>query len=330
MALAMDTTPHKQSRLSRWTRGPAIDAGNAVVVHPADRDIEIFKLLARYRYLPSDYIHAFVGGNLKVLTRRLNALSRKPNLYLARPIQQRASAAANHRPLIYELDQRGTRVLRDRGLSFLPKGYHRNFAHELLVAQIMASLELGTRDNAHVRFITWPEILASKQMPAATREATAPTSIPVTFTIRGQQHSVAVTADAQPFGLQRLINGARSYLFFPGIEADCDTEPLDSNDYERSSIAKKFAAYTAIAQQGLYRSHFGFPNFFVPIVAATVSRMQSMMQLLHKMTDGRGAKMFLFKSFPVFTSTEKPPAPSGHMLTEPWQRVGFDPFSFDK
>ena len=61
--------------------------------------LEIFKLLARYRYLPSDYIHAFIGGNAKALCRRLNLLSRKPNVYLARPPQQRESASANHRPL---------------------------------------------------------------------------------------------------------------------------------------------------------------------------------------------------------------------------------------
>ena len=40
------------------------------------------------------------------MNRRLNLLSRKPNLYLARPHQQRDCASANHRPLIYELDER--------------------------------------------------------------------------------------------------------------------------------------------------------------------------------------------------------------------------------
>ena len=324
----MDAMPEKQTRSSRWSRAPVAKAGKVAIAHPTERDIEVFKLLVRYRYLPSDYIHAFVGGNLKALTRRLNALSRTPNRYLARPVQQRGNAAANHRPLIYELDERGSRVLRDRGLSFLAKSYHHNFTHELMVAEIMASLELGTLANPHVRFISWGEILASDKTPAPTRAAAAPASIPVTFSMRGAPHAVAVTADAQPFGLERVVDGARSFLFFPGIEADCATEPLDATDYERSSIAKKFAAYGAIAQQRLYRSHFGFPNFFVPIIAATDTRMQSMMRLLQKMSDGRGSKMFLFKSFPLFTAPEKPPAPSGHILTAPWRRVGFEPFSF--
>src|SRR5271165_7682125 len=116
----MDARVDKQIRNSRWTREPVSDAGRAVVVYPTERDIEIFKLLTRYRYLPSDYIHAFVGGSFKGLNRRLNLLSRKPNLYLARPHQQRDSANANHRPLIYELDERGSRFLRERDLSIPP------------------------------------------------------------------------------------------------------------------------------------------------------------------------------------------------------------------
>src|SRR3954467_15365810 len=124
-------------RNSRWSREPVFDGGQPIAVCPTDRDIEIFRLLTRYRYLPSDYIHAFVGGNMSALCRRLNVLSRKPNLYLARPHQQRGSADANHRPLIYELDERGFRTLRERGPSPLPKSHHRNFAHELMVAQVM-------------------------------------------------------------------------------------------------------------------------------------------------------------------------------------------------
>ena len=143
--------------------------------------------------------------------------------------------------------------------------------------------------------------------------------------MRGEQHTVNLTADAQPFGLERMIGGKRTYLFFPGIEADCGTEPLDANDADRSSIAKKFAAYTAIADQGIYRSHFGFPNFFVPVITSTAARMRSMMRLLEKMTGDGGSKMFLFKTFPAFTSFDPPPKAGGHMLSEPWHRVGHSP-----
>jgi hypothetical protein len=315
-------------RNSRWTRDPVLGDGQAVAVCPTDRDLEIFKLLTRYRYLPSDYIHAFVGGNISALCRRLNLLSRKPNLYLARPHRQRDSADANHRPLIYELDERGSRTLRERGVPSLPKSYHRNFAHELMVAQVMASIELGTKENKNVRYITWPEILASDKTPATTRASATATSIPVSFAANAQHYAITVKADAFPFGLERTVEGKRTYLFFPGIEADCASEPIESSDFERSSLYRKLVAYMEIAEQGVHRSHFGFPNLFVPIITTTTVRVQSIMRLLDKLTHGRGSKMFLFKRLPAFTSHERPPAPSGHILTEPWQRVGFEPLNF--
>ena len=194
-----------------------------------------------------------------------------------------------------------------------------------MVSEITASIELGTRERGHVRLIPWQEILANEHTPRSTRKSPSPASIPVAFSMRGEPHAVNLTADAQPFGLERKIGGEHSYLFFPGIEADCGTEPLDASDADRSSIAKKFAAYIAVAEQGIYRSHFGFPNFFVPFIASTNARMHSMMRLLEKMTDGRGSKMFLFKTFPAFTTFDPPPKAGGHMLCEPWQRVGHAP-----
>src|SRR5580704_9936555 len=296
----MDAVVGNQQRMSRWSRDPVLSASGApIVVHPTQRDIEIFKLLGRFDYLPADCIHAFVGGSEKALRYRLNLLSRKPNLYLSRPDQQRHSADANCRPLIYELDERGARMLRDRGLPCSTKTYRRNFAHELMVAQITASIELGTRDNSHIRLITWPEILASEKTPKGTREASNPASIPVSYSLRGQFQRGEVVADGQPFGLERTIDGKRSYLFFPGVEADCATEPLDASAIDRSSIAKKFAAYTAVAEQGIYRSHFGFPNFLVPFITTTASRLRSMTELLDRLTGRRGSKMFLFKTLPA-------------------------------
>ena len=125
----------------------------------------------------------------------------------------------------------------------------------------------------------------------------------------------------------RTINDKQSYLFFPGIEADCGTEPIEASDFERSPILRKFAAYRAAVDQDLHRTHFGFPNFFVPVVTTNTTRMESMMKLLERMTAGRGSKTFLFTTFPVFNAFEKPPPAGGHMLTRRWHRVGFEPFS---
>jgi hypothetical protein len=214
------------------------------------------------------------------------------------------------------------------GLPHIAKTYHRNFAHELMACRVMASLELGVRSAGNGRLISWQEILASEKTPTKTRELQQPAQIPVTFTFQGEQRSMNVCADAHPFGIERASGGKRWYFFFPGIEADCGTEPIESYDFDRTSIFRKFRAYQAIAEQELYASHFGFPNFFVPIITTTAIRMQSMIRLLEKMTEGQGSKMFLFKFFPADSAIEQMPRSPGHMFTEPWQRAGHPPLSF--
>ena len=76
-----------RKRNSRWTRSPTGGARKTAYLSP--HDIAIFAVLARYRYLPADYIHALVGGSFKHLIHRLNVLSRAPNLFIDRPQQQR-------------------------------------------------------------------------------------------------------------------------------------------------------------------------------------------------------------------------------------------------
>lgn len=326
----MDPIANKPKRNSRWSRDPILGEDDApLIAYSTERDIQVCKLLARFRYLPLDYIHAFVGGSEKALSHRLNLLCRKPNLYLARPEQQRRCADANHRPLIYELDDRGIQLLQEHGVTFERKRHPRNFAHELMVSLIIASLELGVRASTSIRLITWSEILSSEKMPPETLNSPRPASIRVAYCLVGENRTDEIMADARPFGLERVIDGKRSYLFFPGIEADCSTEPIETKDPARSSILKKVHAYLAIAEQGIHRSHFGFPNFFVPFVTTNESRMRSMMQLVARITGGRGSKMFLFKTMPGFTSTLRAAA-SGHMLTEPWERAGFSPISFNQ
>src|SRR5256886_14048494 len=121
-------------RNSRWTRSPTLAPRKTA--HLSPHDIAIFAVLARYRYLPADYIHALVGGSFKHLVHRLNVLFREPNLFVDRSQQQRADANANYRPLIYELDQRGARILQERGLEFQRNRSPGSFAHELMVCQI--------------------------------------------------------------------------------------------------------------------------------------------------------------------------------------------------
>jgi hypothetical protein len=322
-------TPNVLRRNSRWSDAPVRDrAGNSKIAVVTERDIEcVFLPLARYRYLPADYLHAFGGGSLDYLINRLSLLSRKPNSYVTRPPQQRANASANCRRQIYELSDKGIRFLHERGLMLQRTRAPANFAHELMTCQLMASFELGCRETGH-RLLTWIDILESPSLPDATRRSPRPHHIPVTVTIDGVAISTHVIPDGTPFGIAKSDGHNTAYLFCPGIEADCGTEPIGASDFQRSSLYKKFVLYLEIDTKKIYRAHFGFPNLLIPIVTTNAARLSSMMRLLDRITGGAGAKNILFKTFPAFTSAGKPPPPSGLMLTEDWQRVGHPPFNF--
>ena len=147
----------------------------------------------------------------------------------------------------------------------------------------------------------------------------------LTFERDGQVETLA--SDWRPFVVERAA-GSKSYAFVFGFEADCGTEPLDSADAERTSICNKFIAYLSALDQDAPRSHFGATTFLIPFVTTTRARMHSMMELLERLGPGALSKRFLFKHIPALTSFERPAPATGHMLLEPWQRAGFEPFSF--
>src|ERR1700704_4857428 len=109
----------QRKRHSRWGKEPKLDrAGQPIVARVSEDDLAILRLLARYRYLPSDYLAALTGRSLPALQARLEILCRKPNAYISRPHQQRANADANTRRLVYELDDKGADELRSRGFPY--------------------------------------------------------------------------------------------------------------------------------------------------------------------------------------------------------------------
>lgn len=314
----------RRARNSRWSREAKLDtAGQPIIARLSEHDLVILKLLARYRYLPSDYLAALTVRSLPALQARLEILYRKPNAYINRPHQQRANADANTTRLIYELDDKGADELRNRGVSYSRKKHLRNFAHELMACTIAASFEIGAKSNNALRILGWQHLMDSPQMPDATRQLANPHVL--TFERDGGVESL--TSDWRPFVVECNI-APKSYAFVFGFEADCGTEPLDSADVERTSIRNKFIAYLSALDQDIPRQHFGATTFLVPFVTTSRVRMHSMMELLQRLGPGVLGKRFLFKHIPSFTSFEKPAPATGHMLMQPWSRAGFAPFSF--
>src|ERR1700742_4374413 len=125
----------RRSRMQRTRSGKRIELSG--------RDIDLFKLLTRYRYLRSTYLHAFVGGASETrFKERLGDLFHEG--YLDRPAQQWEYADARCRPAVHEIGKGGLRALRASGIcvgdcptSVTPR---RQFLHDLMTGEALASI----------------------------------------------------------------------------------------------------------------------------------------------------------------------------------------------
>ncbi len=300
----------RRSRMRRARTGKRIEL--------TSRDIEIFKLLSRYRYLRSTYIHAFVGGASETrFKERLGDLFHEG--YLDRPSRQWEMADCRHRPVIHELSTGAKRVLEQQDIieetrTWLGASVHRQFAHSLMVCETLASIELGTRLSPGVRFIAWPEILA--KAPAATRGSALP------FRFPSSAPGGSVVPDSL-FGLGYLVGEAKTYRFF-ALETDRGTMPIVRSDQTQTSYTRKLTAYRDLISREVYKSHLGIPNLLVLTVTTDNHRLEEIMSRLREQGDGAAA--FLFKALADRERT----LPAPQLFFEPWQRVGVSPLHIDR
>ncbi len=277
----------------------------------SSRDVEIFKLLRRYRYLRSTYIHAFVGGvSATRFKERLGDLFHEG--YLDRPPQQWASADARCMPVVHESGTGSERALRawgaraDDGSTPLADTAHRQFLHALMICEVLASIELAVRADRRLRFITWPEILA--RAPEAVRASGTPVRLPVP--------SGGYLVPDGSFGIAYQDGDAKATYRFFALEADRGTMPIARSDTKQTSYLGKLAAYDQIIARQIHKTHWGIPNLIVLTVTTSAARAS---EIVGKLTDGRQA--FLFKAM-----EGKPLSnPAPQLLVEPWTRAGSPP-----
>jgi hypothetical protein len=302
-----------------------------------ERDLEILRLLARYRYLRSNFIYAFVGGYEKRLIERLGDLFHEG--YLNRPAQQWRAFNARYTPAIYELDDLGERILEQHGSdsrevsSLVARGRmgaNREFAHAMMIADTLVSIELGARKAIGIRFISWTEILS--RAPQATRDARNPFSIPVSIahtfrTGSAQTARFGLVPDAV-FGLEYAAEGHKLYRFF-ALEAERANRVYCHNLHQTSWL-KKVLAYREIIAKKTCQSHFGLPNLMVMAVTPTPAKIETMKRLIMEVTQDRGSTQFLFQSIPVLGWGSRPSEPSVELFAGPWSRAGHSDFFIDQ
>lgn len=308
----METNRKLRSRMHAQSRGRRIEL--------TQRDIEVFRLLDRYRFLPSNFIRAFVGGSEGHHKARMTDLFHEG--WLKKPMPQWEAMNARYRFDTYELAGKAVAALTERGLLQPYRlGTGNAFRHELMVCLVMASFDLSAR-RAGVNFLSWKDVLANA--PATTRDAEAPFVIPMSFEHQGRKFDKPLRPDGRFFGLR-----SKRTFWFPGIEVDRNYEPLHPFDLHsrHSSILGKFLQYRHFVRERMFETHLGMPNAFVPIVTINEQHMENMMALVLEVTDGHGFKWMLFKTIPDFASLERTIQPDASLLSGSWLRAGHPPLS---
>ena len=280
------------------------------------RDIEIFRLLVRYRYLRSSYIHAFVGGaSENRLKERLGDLFHEG--YIGRPDQQWQFANCRHSPAVYQIDAGARSALQelestaDEPLTWLSHHGHRQFRHSLMICEVLASIDLGIRQASGVRLISWREILGKS--PLAVEQHASP------FEFSG----VRIIPDAL-FGIE-YHSGQKSAYRFCALEVDRGTMPVIRRNPEQSSYLQKIMGYRSLIDRRSHRTELGIPNLFVLTVTTSDSHLAGIIQAI---SDGtRSHSTFLFKSLCSPAMTEYPPFPRPGLFLDPWRRIDLPPLS---
>jgi hypothetical protein len=320
----MATTDGKKRR-SRFGGDPILDdAGNEIIIGTYDLtrlQRRVLKACAQRRQ-NLRYIAAIADSTYSSVREAVDLLKAKGNEYIKVIDEQQNRKKFVNVELYYELTDKGYRAI---GAEPVERPVAFNLEHEIMIEQIMTELEIGIRQMPECRFISWQEILRSENLPAKTKQLKSPNAVPVTYDDDdGVEHAVRVIADDMPFGIERTHDGEKSYLFFPGIEADCGNETVEPTKWKKNSIKTKFLGYRAIAGQRIYDKHFGFPNFFGLFITNDANQLRRAKECLYDLTKGKGSAQWGFKLHASLYSDGRA-EPTGKMFTEPFERVGYPP-----
>lgn len=289
----MPSTPERKTRFRRVT------AKNLPHIEINERDLEILKQVAKYRFLRSTHVAALVGGSAQHVVRRLQLLYH--HQYLDRIREQLPLYAyLGSKPMVYGVGNQGAQLL--SAWSGLPRGKinwaAKNktvgpifLAHTLLVADVLVALDVACRKNGAVRLIEVDELLA--QAPPATRRSKNPLGWQVPVRYQDSALRLGVIPD-RIFGLHFLdrVEGRNKAYFF--LEADRATMPVIRTDLRQTSFYRKMLAYYETWKQAFHTNRYGISNFRVLTVTSSPDRVKTLVAANKRLNDGKGSALFLF------------------------------------
>jgi len=325
----METAQATHDTLKRRRRDRPTSTGKRVTPQP--RDLLWFEKLHHHGPLSSTYLHAFSQHICKSDKRARDRLTdlfnedRTPHggTYLTRPPQQFRTYDARYQNLVYDLATPAETALKSERLwSDHAQAATGAWTHRYMVSAITSSIELATQDRDDITFISQSDLLARADV--ALRYP-----VPFLNTVTNREETRDLMPDAL-FALKyKTPNGPayRAYL----VEADRATEPSRTRQFSRKSHLRTTLQYRSYIGGKLYKQHLNLKAGIVVLnVSTDNATMRRMMALTEEVTSGKGMSYMLFATCEAFGDYFKPPKVLDHLLTEPWERAGRDPFHIDR
>jgi Replication-relaxation len=271
-----------------------------------EHDVEIVRVIARYRLIRSTHIAALVGRSLDRTNDRLMRLFHAG--YIDRPrAQLDYYPTFGSAPMIYALADRGVRLLKEwDGAEFRnPEWSRKNreagrpfIEHQIEIVDFEVGVQRAMRTSSDIKLITADDMIAAapRRLPVVN-----PFSLHAKLSDRGVAGMAAVIPDIV-FGLE-LANGSRRNFM---VEIDRGTMPVRRSDPEQTSIERKMRVYLAAHTAKQYREQFGWANFRVLIVTTDRHRISSMIDAVRRLRvlRGVGPALFLFSTFDNLRNTD--------------------------
>ncbi len=288
-------------RRSRFFRQPS---GKRIVL--SDRDIEIFRLLWRYRYLPSDRIASRLSSNSsKRLIERLGDLYHETH-HLNRPQAQWRRAKAEQHPLVYELTKLGLEAYTEAELSLILPHPIVNFGgaidrkilqfdHALQISEVLFDIEQLIESSETRQLMVERDILekASAKLNRNIEHTKLNVIIPKSklMPLQRTAHKTWIIPDAL-FGIEHTDGGNSTYRFY-ALEVERQN-PLRRRSIEKPSTLKKLLAYQALLKSNTLRKQLSLPNLFLIIAATTPTQILKIMELAEQVWSEEERKFLLF------------------------------------
>lgn len=242
------------------------------------RDIYIIRLVALFRLLRSDQIQEIVDGSDQQILRRLQRLWAAG--YLDRPRNQTEYYVAGSLPLVYALGDLGARFLNRTDAANFPEGNGRwrqknksvtnpFIKHTIAIADVHVAILRGVRERIGTALIDANALIARFPSAPAKRERA------FQWTGRVTHEGATYTVSANPdyvFALATREIAMRAYI----VEVDRGTMTIETDDFNQSSILRKFLAQVQGLRDKRHEQQFGWKAMRILYVAPSPARADNM------------------------------------------------------